>query len=234
MNLVVRGIAQTRQVPFVDYHRELLPLPGHGLAPDGVHPNVYSQGACHFSEAGLVKGYNVRNLITLEALDRVRRVVVDAEPAPDPPEAPRLTGAGSLADPFVVPNLPFTHGADTAASPHRALDVYQGCGSGQDESGPEWVYRLDLATTTPIRAMVLDVGAVDIDLHILAAGATTTDGAASACIARNDTLLQGTLAAGSYLVTLDSFVSAGTARSGPYQLVVLACEPGDPRCAAPL
>src|SRR4029079_7772072 len=32
-NLVARGIAQARKVPFIDLHRELLNVPAHGLGP---------------------------------------------------------------------------------------------------------------------------------------------------------------------------------------------------------
>src|SRR5690606_35465773 len=38
-NAVIRGIAQARQVPLVDYHREMLRLPGVGLGKDGIHPS---------------------------------------------------------------------------------------------------------------------------------------------------------------------------------------------------
>ena len=43
-NAVVRGIAQALQVPFIDYHFSLLPLPKHGLGGDKLHPSAYVAG----------------------------------------------------------------------------------------------------------------------------------------------------------------------------------------------
>jgi hypothetical protein len=47
-----------------------------------VHPNVYGGCAPHcestdFSAAGLRYGYNVRNLLSLEALEQVLRIVIE-------------------------------------------------------------------------------------------------------------------------------------------------------------
>lgn len=91
INAAIRALAERRQVPLMDLHAALLPLPQHGLVRDGIHlSTVWESGvprACRFTPDGLEKGMNVRNLLVLQALDRARRFVIDqatpeAEPAP--------------------------------------------------------------------------------------------------------------------------------------------------------
>jgi hypothetical protein len=110
-NQLVRGIAQGRAVPLLDIGRELERLDGRGLARDGVHPNVYVRRGrgrpCELTDDGLAHGHNVRNLRTLQMLDRVRRTVIAGEAALDPPGSPHL-GKGSGADPVSLTTLPFT------------------------------------------------------------------------------------------------------------------------------
>jgi hypothetical protein len=75
----------------MDLHAALLPLPRHGLVGDGIHLSAFwkdqAPHACWLSGEALQKGMNVRNLVTLQALDRARRFVVgdetpEAEPVP--------------------------------------------------------------------------------------------------------------------------------------------------------
>ncbi len=221
-NAVVRGVAQSEQVPMVDLHRELSRLPDHGLSRDGIHPNVYFRDGdphgCNFSARGLQHGYNVRNLLTLTALDRLRRHVLEPEAAPDEP-APPPRGAGSPSNPIAVPGLPFAHASDTASSPHRTLDRYR-CGD-QDESGPEVVYRLVLEEAASIYAMVVYESGVDVDLHLLSGGR---------CVARGNEHLTSTLGPGVHDFVVDTFVNtAGEAQSGRYLFVVGRTDrPSDP------
>lgn len=77
MNSAVRSVAAAAKVPLVDYHLALEEVPGHGLSRDGVHPFSAGSSACDFSANGNRGGYNVRNRVTLEALDRVRRALGD-------------------------------------------------------------------------------------------------------------------------------------------------------------
>ena len=227
-NAVIRGVGQGRQVPVVDVHLAVLPLPGRGLSGDGIHPNVYradgQSRACVLTPEGLEYGFNVRNLVSLEALDRLRLGALEDLP-PDARGVP-LEGDGSLERPIVIDRLPFTHMADTRGWPHADLDTYTGCDAAQDESGPELLYRLQLDAAARLRIMVFDQGSVDIDLHLL-------DGSASegGCLARDHQILQGRLPAGSYHLALDTFVSsAGTAREGPYLLIVVPCDEDDAAC----
>ncbi len=213
-NAVVRALAQGRQVPLVDLHRRLLPLPDHGLGPDRLHPSVAPAGACDLRPAGLGYGYNIRNLLTLTALDRARRAL--SEPAPDPP-VPRPAPRGTIDDPFVIDRLPFTDLRDTRDAIGDDLDAYPGCDAPQDESGPEVVYALDLDRPTVVRARVYDRDPVDIDVHLLADG---LDG--GACLARNHRTIEASLGAGTWYFVLDTFVDGGVERSGEYLFTLIA------------
>ena len=219
-NAVVRGIAQARQVPLMNYHKLLMPLPRHGLAGDKLHPNVYwpstGAAACDFSTTGLTYGYNVRNLLTLEALHRVRTATLGAGPAPDAPKTP-LSGRGTAANPFVIPSLPFSDLRNTRTGGTKTIATYSGCRAAQDESGAEFFYRLKVSKTTNVRALVFDRGTVDIDLHLL--GKTPT---AAACIKRAHQELTATLQPGTYHLSLDTFVKGGTALSGEYLFLLLS------------
>ena len=216
---IARGIAEARQIPFMDFHGALLPLPDHGLAPDGVHPNGFPGGACVLGADGLQYGYNVRNLLALEALDRARRAVLAGE-APDPAGSgrPPLAGAGTTTDPLVIDGLPFAHAADTTASSQRDLDLYGGCGAEADEGGPEIVYQLQVTEPTTIHLAVIDADDVDVDLHLLRG-----EPSVSSCVERNDRDIVRTLEPGTWFVVVDSYVAAGAEQAGRY-LVAAAAE----------
>jgi hypothetical protein len=227
-NEVTRGVAEALGVPFINLFLASAPLPNLGLVSDGIHGNTYRDAAgraepCVFTAEALLYNYNTRNLASLVALDRVRRVVLEGASAPDPAGA-AWPGSGAPADPFLIDRLPYTHAYDTRASPHRRFDRYPSCDRGQDESGPEVLYRLDLVRETPVRAMVFDRAGVDVDLHLL-------DGSASAqsCTARNDRIIQRRLSAGTHHFSVDTFTSASSS-AGPYLFVVVECEAGDPAC----
>ncbi|MEM6960933.1 MAG: SGNH/GDSL hydrolase family protein [Myxococcota bacterium] len=134
-NAVVRALAQGLRVPWVDLHPELMRLPRLGLAGDGVHPNIYwfrgrSQG-CVLDSEGLQYGQNVRNLLNLVQLDRVRRVVLEQSPAPDPSPLP-VPGDGSIDRPFEHGELPFSDLAVATSSEEKGVS--------------ERLYRFTLAT----------------------------------------------------------------------------------------
>ena len=78
-NAITEAVAKHWSLPFIDYHASLSALPRKGLARDGVHPNVLGHGglqaACQLTDRGLRYGNNVRNLLTLEMLDALLRVV---------------------------------------------------------------------------------------------------------------------------------------------------------------
>jgi hypothetical protein len=78
MNQRIRAVAAARRIPLMDYWAALQPLPSRGMDGDGIHPNVYRNNgdaqAGDFTTAGLRFGYNVRNLVAILALDRVRAI----------------------------------------------------------------------------------------------------------------------------------------------------------------
>lgn len=204
---LVRALAQSRSLPFVDFHRELASIPGHGLAGDGVHPQAYSGGACVFRTAGLAYAANVRNLLVIEALDRMRRVVIESEPAPDP-VALRLSGSGTREDPFVVPSLPFSAHTDTRTEGSAVVGSWDGCSSA-DESGPELRYRVTLDAPATLHAALASGAGADLDIHIVRAG---EDGAG--CLARDNREVSAAVPAGSYDIVVDTFASGGVAMRG--------------------
>ncbi|HET6584871.1 MAG TPA: SGNH/GDSL hydrolase family protein, partial [Nannocystaceae bacterium] len=165
-NAVLRGLAQQRQVPWLDAHLAIDPLPGHGLGPDGLHLEAYEGGACVLDRVGLGHGYNIRNLVQLEALARTQAVIVDGIDAIDVPDPTIVApvGGGFADDPIVVGTLPFADSRDTAIDGEAGIDVYPGCDD-SDESGPEIVYAIDGAAPTAVRVVVLDRIGVDVDVH---------------------------------------------------------------------
>jgi peptidoglycan/LPS O-acetylase OafA/YrhL len=203
-NRVVRAIAQGRGVPFVDLHGELMALPGRGISQDGLHPSTAPGGACVLTSAGLQYGYNVRNLITVEALARTRAALTGT--ASDA-SAPARLGTGHAGDPFAA-TLPLVDLQDTRSG-DSAVGAY-GCG-GPLQPGHELVYRLDLATARTIDAHVIARPGVDVDVHILA-GST----APQACVASGDTLASATVGPGLVYVIVDARLD------GEYLLVVEA------------
>jgi len=213
MNAIIRAVAQHRAVPLIDLAEVLEPLDGYGLASDGIHLQVYSSGGAHgcwLTPAGLTEGMNQRNLVTLQALDRLRKFVLDRA-APEPRPA-AIEGNGTWSAPFRIDAVPFADHASTTDGVDET-DRYP-CGSA-DESGPEIVYRIDLSAPTRLRIRVFADDGVDVDVHWL-------DGAtASTCTARADRLLDVDAAAGSHRIAIDSFVSSGTPRAGKFRLTVL-------------
>lgn len=84
-NGAIEGIVAARHLPWIDLFSALAALPNEGLGPDLVHPSI-EPGAdggvsppdqpsrCDFTAAGLSYGFDVRNLLTVQALDRLRRI----------------------------------------------------------------------------------------------------------------------------------------------------------------
>jgi len=216
-NLVARGVAQARRVPFVDLHQALETVPAHGLGSDGVHLNVYApSGArgCVLTSTGLGYGHNTRNLLTLEALARARGAVL-GQPAPDA-TGPMRVGDGTLASPIVIDQLPFVDVRDTRVDGERRVASYPGCASAANEAGPEVLYRLELASPATVRAFVVSLAGVDVDVHLLSA-----PGDGQACLSRNDRVVVRALAAGTYWLSLDTYVTGGVEQAGEYLVAVM-------------
>jgi hypothetical protein len=76
-NAAVRALAALHRLPLIDYGAATAHLPDLGLSTDGIHPSTCPEGAGSFSEACLRYGSNLRNLLTLQALDLLRRFVLE-------------------------------------------------------------------------------------------------------------------------------------------------------------
>ncbi len=74
----IRGLAQRRNIPLIDYWAAMRPLPRNGIEADGIHPSIYrlmgDPQAAYFTSSGLAFGYNMRNLTSLLMLDRLRNL----------------------------------------------------------------------------------------------------------------------------------------------------------------
>ncbi|HEY5920234.1 MAG TPA: SGNH/GDSL hydrolase family protein, partial [Kofleriaceae bacterium] len=206
-NRFIRAIAQGRGIPLVDLHRDMAPLPNRGLSSDGIHPSVSPNGACVLTSAGLAYGYNVRNLISVEALARVRAALTGA--ASDS-SAPVRTGSGTSADPFRTP-LPLLDIGDTRSG-EAQLAIYP-C-TARTQLGRERVYRVDVAAPTTLDAYIVTRGAVDVDVHILAGSAS-----AASCVAWGDAGASASVGPGAVYVVVDA---QGPSVDGEYLLVVVA------------
>ena len=204
-NDAVRAIAQGRGVPLVDLHHALTPLPNRGISQDGIHPSAYPAGACKLTSAGLQYGYNVRNLLTLEALARTRAALTGS--APDANASTR-EGTGSIADPIratlPVSDLGTTRDADA---------VLDGCGAGPT-TGHAVVYRLDLLAPAILDAHVIDRGSTDVDVHVYAGSL-----AASGCVATGASQVSTPVGAGPIFVVVSGHTAPG---DGEYLLIVRA------------
>lgn len=198
-NAVVRALATANRLPYVDLHAELLPLPGLGLAGDGVHPNTYRDGsrplACDLTAAGLRYGTNTRNLLNILQLDRVRRVLVDGAPAPDP-EPPPPEGDLSRASPLRV-ELPFGVIGDASTSERRDMRFHEHCAGAPEQPGPEHVYqvRVDAPTRVWIQLFGRDQDA-PLVVSVLDADRR--------CVAFDRDVLDVTLAPGIHHVAVDA------------------------------
>jgi hypothetical protein len=230
-NTIIRGVAEGRQIPLVDFYRDLLPIAGYGLSSDGVHPTTQEYNtACHLNPASLAYGYNVRNLGALTVLDRLMKVVVDGTASLDD-GAPQLAGEGNAASPFVIDGLPFSDMRSTADARETALQAYS-CPGAKAAPGAEYVYQLELAAPTALRAVVLDGSTnhaagdtlVDVDVYLLDATRAGTG-----CIASADAVLETVVGPGTFYVVVDT-TSAGPEVAGEYTLAVVPCEATDTRC----
>jgi len=150
-NAITQAVATHWALPYIDYHSALEVLPRKGLAGDGVHPNVLGQGgvhaACQLTAEGLRYGNNVRNLLTLQMLDALRKTISDASALPG--EGREATPLQS--DPFPISSLVSKPDLPPAASlPSR-------CGSPQPGAR---LYRERLGLSDPVR---IRASALDLD-----------------------------------------------------------------------
>ncbi|MBI4469353.1 MAG: right-handed parallel beta-helix repeat-containing protein [Acidobacteria bacterium] len=82
-NQVIIDLTRAYQIPLWNYWLALQgpEMINQGMDADGVHPNVFMGGdAAVFSVEGLRYGYNQRNLTAIQALAKIKRIVIDDGP----------------------------------------------------------------------------------------------------------------------------------------------------------
>jgi len=117
---------------------------------------------------------------------------------------------GTFSSPIEINAFPFEDFRWTAGAASDAIDSY-GCSPTTDESGPEQVYRVQVATSGVLTVQVSDGDEVDVDVHVL--DGTSGDD----CLARDDTTAQVTLEPGEHWIVADTWVGSYE-YSGPYVL----------------
>ncbi len=124
-----------------------------------------------------------------------------------------------------VDSFPFVDANDTAVNGSYGFDSYS-CSPDTDESGPELVYRVDLAAAGFLGVAVDDSTAgVDVDVHIL------DELDPQCCIDRGNTDAGADLEHGYAYVIADTYVSGGVEQAGPYTLTIGHVAPGAGDCA---
>lgn len=129
-----------------------------------------------------------------------------SDDAPDALDVDAPAPLGSWENPIVITGVPFTVTGDTTTSTERRAGRYD-CLYDAAEDGAEVVYRLDLPASQLVALRLTGVAAgADVDLHVLRGSAMPLPGGlVGNCLARDDTALVIDLAAGSWLVAVDTF-----------------------------
>ena len=123
---------------------------------------------------------------------------------------------GDWGEPITIDRFPYIHHSSTLSRSSQ-IDSYS-CANNLSESGPEVLYRLQIAQSGILNVQLLgDNGQVDVDIHLLSA-MSQSGTQASACLARNNLSLEQSLTAGTYYLAVDSY--AGAAQAGEYTLNV--------------
>ena len=123
-----------------------------------------------------------------------------------------------------IASLPFTDSADTRDASAREFDAYA-CSPDTNESGPEFIYRVDLATMGFLSAALIeDAAGTDVDVHIL------SDLDPDSCLDRgnSDAAVD---ASGVVYIVVDTYVSGGEEKAGPFTLTVDQLIPSSGDCS---
>jgi hypothetical protein len=124
---------------------------------------------------------------------------------------------GTFNNPVVISALPFFYSGDTSAAPSDVADSYVPCAPSTNESGGEFVFRLDLAEPAWLTVSVDDVPGdlVDADVHLLTAPDTET------CVIRDNVSFSYLASPPSVWIVVDTWVNKdGLELSGAFQLSV--------------
>lgn len=134
------------------------------------------------------------------------------------------TPVGTPQNPIVVGALPYTDSRDTRTAPTSVLD---GCGAapGTNESGPEYVYRVQVTQPGQLTVAVSDDVGVDVDVHLYTSPNT------SDCVARADASFTYAVDCGTYYVVADTY--GGVANAGLFDLTITHTPNGQPCGSGP-
>ena len=222
-NAVSRGIAEFYQIPYYNLQLSHDKIENFGLSTDGIHHKTIHNG-CDFTTNGLTAGANRRNRYAIEQLQNAWRTTVKSSPAPATQTHP-FQGNGSHANPYIIPDLPYTHMASTANAETK-FDTYS-CNTSVKEFGPEKLYKLTVSKQTRIRAFAMSASGVDVDIHLLSAPN------ANACLARGDKWIEAKLSAGTYYFAIDTYNENRTnSNAGTYLFGIHTCDPDDADCGS--
>jgi hypothetical protein len=177
LNHIVRGLAEAKQIPFMDLYGALESLPANGLSSDGIHLNrmEYNQ-VCNFSDNGLEYGYNVRNLLVLESLHRIYNAI-NYSTVDDVSNS--FVGDGTLGEPVIIDTLPFTSVVD------RRYSVYNSCAQTRG-----FHYKLDVLSNVSLRLLALASDQVEVPISVVNQN--------NNCIGSSVTMIDEQFYAGSY------------------------------------
>ncbi len=127
---------------------------------------------------------------------------------------------GTVQHPFIISvtedGAIYDDAQDTAQSSSSVFDSYPP--NTLDQSGPEYVYVMSLPRRMQVHAYIdlPEPPGVDIDVHLLSSLSPLE------LIARSNSSVMETLDAGLYYLVMDTYVSNGVPKPGPYQLHVRA------------
>lgn len=197
-NAMLKAMVSLYGLPLVDLYEAMLPLPYMGLRSDGVHLSVdWNRGggmaACTMSGSGLAYGAHVRNLLTLEQLERARRSIIEGDVL-DLEAEPRV-GSGREEDPVHVDAMPFGEGLaarDSSWLPASELPVPCGADWRQDLG---MVYEVLVEEDTLLHAILHARGGASGLVEIRAAGEAS-------CVAGDEMEAVAEVAPGRYHVII--------------------------------
>ncbi len=117
---------------------------------------------------------------------------------------------GTASNPIEIESFPFEDLGWTAGAASDVIDSYI-CAPSTDESGPEQLYRFQVAVGGTLDLRVSDDSGVDIDIHVLSSA--SGDG----CLRRDDAEISMWLEPGEYWIAADTYVGSYE-YPGPYLL----------------
>jgi hypothetical protein len=146
-DVMQRGIAQARAIPFGSAYQGTLTAPGHGMG-GWIHESEHPSGRCIFTPDGLQYGMNQTIFLGMSLLHRTRMALAGA--APDAEAMPAMRGAGTIAAPFEIDSVPFTHLSLLKQGVEPVASDYSACKGASADNGAGFVYHLHLAAETKL------------------------------------------------------------------------------------